>query len=480
MHRQTSTFALVSAVLLLTAGAVLSYLYRSHAEHELETMAERNNVGLARVFANTMWSDVSVYVVSSAGMTVSAMQASHEVEALNRHVSSMIRGSSIAEVTIYNLEHRVVYSTDQDEIGEVKPQDTGLKAAMSGRVASETAWKDHLDTLEGRISNRNVVSSYIPLYDPDAPDRVAAVFEIYDDVTDVLHQIEHTHMLITIVVGSVMLVLYVGLVAIVGRTNRTIARKHDENLRLSATVARSQAASQAKSEFLANMSHELRTPLNAIIGFSEIIKGEILGHVGVPRYRDYAADIHNSGCHLLAIVNDILDTVRAEAGMIPVNLDRVSVEEVIHQAERTVHQRALAGDITLDIRIDQHEPILSDEARLRQILLNLLSNAVKFTPAGGRVTVTTRRRHNRLVIEVADTGIGISADDLPKAMAPFGQVDSSLARNYEGTGLGLPLAKRLTELLGGTFRIDSIVGQGTRVQIGLPRNDAGTVAAVAA
>jgi hypothetical protein len=195
MHRQTSTFALVSAVLLLTAGAVLSYLYRSHAEHELETMAERNNVGLARVFANTMWSDVSVYVVSSAGMTVSAMQASHEVEALNRHVSSMIRGSSIAEVTIYNLEHRVVYSTDQDEIGEVKPQDTGLKAAMSGRVASETAWKDHLDTLEGRISNRNVVSSYIPLYDPDAPDRVAAVFEIYDDVTDVLHQIEHTHML---------------------------------------------------------------------------------------------------------------------------------------------------------------------------------------------------------------------------------------------------------------------------------------------
>jgi signal transduction histidine kinase len=224
------------------------------------------------------------------------------------------------EVTIYDLEHHVVYSTDQDEIGEVKPQDTGLKAAMSGRVASETAWKDHLDTLEGRITNRNVVSSYIPLYDSDAPDRVAAVFEIYDDVTDVLHQIEHTHLLITIVVGGVMLVLYLGLVAIVGSTNRRIARKHDENLRLSAAVTRSQAASQAKSEFLANMSHELRTPLNAIIGFSEIIKGEILGRVGVPRYRDYAADIHNSSCHLLAIV-----TADYVAGKIELSLPRTAI-----------------------------------------------------------------------------------------------------------------------------------------------------------
>jgi two-component system, cell cycle sensor histidine kinase PleC len=480
VNSQTSTFALVSAVLLVIAGGTLSYLYRSHAEHQLETMAERNNVGLARVFANTMWSDLSAHVGTSTGLTVLALQASHDVEALNRHVSGLIRGSSIVELTIYDLEYRVVYSTDKDEIGEVKSQDTGLKAAMSGRIASETAWKDHLDTLEGRISNRNVVSSYVPLYDPDAPGRVAAIFEIYDDVTDVLHQIEHTHILITIVVGSVMLVVYVGLVAIVGRTNRRIARKHDENLRLSATVARSQAASQAKSEFLANMSHELRTPLNAIIGFSEIIKGEMLGRVGVPRYRDYAVDIHNSGRHLLAIVNDILDTASAEAGMIPVKLDRVSVEEVMHQAERTVHQRALAGGITLDIRIDPDEWLLSDAARLRQILLNLLSNAVKFTPAGGRVTVTARRQHGRLVIEVADTGIGISADDLPKAMAPFGQVDSSLTRNYEGTGLGLPLAKRLTELLGGTFSIDSIVGQGTRVQIRLPRDNVGTVGAVAA
>jgi signal transduction histidine kinase len=414
-------------------------------------------------------------------MTAEAMQASPEIAVLNRRVSALIRGASIAEVTIYDMKQRVVYSTDEDEISEVKTQNTGLTAAMSGHVASETAWKDHLDTLEGRVSDRNVVSSYIPLYAPDAPERVAAIFEIYDDVTDVLHEIERTHMLIMIVVGTVMLVVYVGLVAIVGRANHRIARKHTENVRLSAAVARSEAASQAKSDFLANMSHELRTPLNAIIGFSEMIKDEVLGQVGVPDYREYAGDIHRSGCHLLAVVNDILDTVKVEAGIMPINLERISVGDVIQQAERTVHQCALAGEITLDIQLDQSdESILSDEARLRQILLNLLSNAVRFTPPGGRVTVTTHPQHDRLVIEVTDSGIGISADDLPKAMAPFGQVDSSLARTYEGAGLGLSLAKRLTELLGGTFSIESIVGKGTRVRIGLPRTDPDTAVAVAA
>ncbi len=480
MRRQTVIFALVSAILLLIAGAALSYFYRSHAEHALETMAERNNVGLARVFANTMWSDVTPYVEASAGMTAAAMQASPEVEALKRRVSNSIRGSSIAEVTIYDLHQRVVYSTDGDEIGEVKPHNAGLEAAGAGRVASETTWKDHLDTLEGEISNRNVVESYIPLYDPDTPDRLVAIFEIYDDVTDVLQEIEQTHLRIMIVVGSVLLLVYVGLVATVGRSNRRIAGEHAKNVRLSRAVARAEAANQAKSEFLANMSHELRTPLNAIIGFSEIIRDEILGPIGTPLYRDYAVDIYDSGSHLLAIVNDILETVSAEAGMISINLGRVEMGDIIHQAERIVQQRALAGGVALAIDLDRSlEPILCDETRLRQIVLNLLSNAVKFTPAGGRVTIAARRDHDGVIVEIADTGIGISADDLPKAMAPFGQVDSSLARSHEGTGLGLPLAKRLTELLGGTFRIDSTVGQGTRVRISLPARGPGEMAAAA-
>src|SRR5258708_9503555 len=152
-----------------------------------------------------------------------------------------------------------------------------------------------------------------------------------------------------IVVGSVLLLVYVGLVATVGRSNRRIAGEQAKSVRLSRAVARAEAANEAKSEFLDNMSHELRTPLNAIIGFSEIIRDEILGPIGTPLYRDYAVDIYDSGSHLLAIVNDILETVSAEAGMISINLGRVEIGDIIHQAERIVQQRALAGRVALAI-----------------------------------------------------------------------------------------------------------------------------------
>jgi two-component system, cell cycle sensor histidine kinase PleC len=469
MHRHTISFAVISAVLLMLAGTALSYLYRTHAQHEVEAMAERNNVALARVFANTMLSDAMGYVAASETLSAAEMQRRSEVEALKDRMAQLIKGSSVAEVTIYDLRSRVVYSTDEDEIGETKPHNAGLDSARARRVASATVWKDHLDTLEGAISDRNVVESYIPLYDPAAPEQVAAIFEIYDDVTDILREIEQNHRRIMIIVGGVMSALYLGLVVIVVRGARRIAQQHAKNLRLSAAVARSEAANQAKTEFLANMSHELRTPLNAIIGFSEMIKREALGPVGVPRYAEYATHIHSSGTHLLAIVNNLFDIVNAETGTMVLQRERVAIAEIIQQSERTIRERAAAAGIAVEVELDEQlEPIVSDEARLRQIVLNLLSNAVKFTPRGGLLKVAARREHETVVVEIADTGIGISPEDLPNAMAPFGQVDSSLARTHQGTGLGLPLAKRMTELLGGTFRIDSTVGAGTRIRITFP------------
>jgi signal transduction histidine kinase len=469
MHRKTVAFALISAVLLVIAATVLSTLYRSHAEREMEIMAERNNAALARVFANTIWADIARYLVSSEALTSQSMRSGPEVDALNRRIEHLIKGSSVVEVTIYDLHSRIVYSTDDDEIGEIKEHNLGLAAARAGRVASVTVRKDHLDTLEGRISNRDVVESYIPLFDPETPERVIAVFEIYDDVTEILHEIGRNQIIITGVVSIIMLLVYVSLVAIVGRGGRRIAREHAENLRLSAAIARSDAANQAKSEFLANMSHELRTPLNAIIGFSEIMEGEMLGRIGTPQYKEYARDIHASGLHLLGIVNDILDIARAEAGKLQINFQEISVAEIVGQVERVIRPQALAAGVAFTAEVDgEFGPIISDEVRLRQILLNLLSNAVKFTPAGGRVTLAARRQLHGVQLEITDTGIGIASADMPKALAFFGQVDSSFARIHEGTGLGLPLAKRITELLGGTLHIASVVGEGTRVQVTLP------------
>ncbi|MCH8096832.1 MAG: PAS-domain containing protein [Proteobacteria bacterium] len=232
-----------------------------------------------------------------------------------------------------------------------------------------------------------------------------------------------------------------------------------------------EAANRAKSEFLTLMSHELRTPLNAIIGFSEIIKGEMFGPVGTDRYRDYAGDVHESGRHLLALINDILDLSKIEAGKLELDESDVDVAEVIHSCLRLVRERAGNGGVRLVTEIPEDLPALRfDERKLKQILINLLSNAVKFTPAGGTVTVKAWfRADSGYVFQVIDTGIGIAIEDIPKALTSFGRIDSKLARKYEGTGLGLPLTKSLVELSSGSMDLQSEVGIGTTVTVRFPK-----------
>jgi PAS domain S-box-containing protein len=231
-------------------------------------------------------------------------------------------------------------------------------------------------------------------------------------------------------------------------------------------------ANRTKSEFLANMSHELRTPLNAIIGFSEIIQKEMFGPIGSGRYKDYAVDIHESGTHLLNLINDILDVSKAEAGKIELQESQVLVHELVDASLRLIMPRAREAAVTLaEPHVDHLPPIRADERRLKQVLINLLSNAVKFTAPGGRVTLDAAVDAKRgLVLRVIDTGIGMAAEDIPKALEPFGQVDSKLSRKYEGTGLGLPLSKALVELHGGRLEIESQPGTGTTVSVILPPN----------
>jgi signal transduction histidine kinase len=234
--------------------------------------------------------------------------------------------------------------------------------------------------------------------------------------------------------------------------------------------AATEAASQAKSDFLANMSHELRTPLNAIIGFSQLTLAD--AHDKLPRsaYRDYARDVLLSARHLLSIINDILDFSKLEAGKMVLDDAAVSLADEVAVAERMVAERAAAGTISLASEGLEALPAVRGDARaLRQAVLNLLSNAVKFTPEHGHVLVAGRRTDTGgVTLSIADTGIGIAKTDIPKALAPFTQIDSSLSRRYEGTGLGLPLAKSLVEAHGGTLTIDSEPGVGTSVTIALP------------
>ena len=233
---------------------------------------------------------------------------------------------------------------------------------------------------------------------------------------------------------------------------------------------KAEAANRAKSDFLANMSHELRTPLNAIIGFSDIIKEQMLGPVENDRYLEYIRDINSSASHLLSVINDILDLSKIEFGNVALNEENVDLEATIQSCLTIIGERARNGGLTIDYAPLQPMPgVWAEERRIKQILINLLSNGVKFTPTGGSIAIRLRREaDDALAIAISDTGIGIRREDLEKVMAPFGQVDSGLNRKFEGTGLGLPLTKAFVEMHGGRFLLESELGAGTTASAILP------------
>jgi two-component system cell cycle sensor histidine kinase PleC len=235
-----------------------------------------------------------------------------------------------------------------------------------------------------------------------------------------------------------------------------------------AEKTRAEGANRAKSEFLANMSHELRTPLNAINGFSEIMKGEMYGPLGDKRYKEYANDIFNSGQHLLALINDVLDMAKIEAGKLTLHYERVTIDDVVEDAMRLMRGRAEATGLEMQVALDPLPEIEADYRALKQILLNLLSNALKFTPRGGRITLQGAVVGDLVRLSVRDTGIGISAEDLSRLARPFEQVETQQAKTQQGTGLGLALTRSLIEMHGGVFELSSEPGQGTTASFALP------------
>ena len=242
------------------------------------------------------------------------------------------------------------------------------------------------------------------------------------------------------------------------------------NSELTVSKERAEEANRAKSLLLAHMSHELRTPLNAVIGFSEIIKNQMVGPIGNPSYADYARDIHESGKHLLEVVDNLLDIAKIESGKLSLREETVPLMralEITLTAVRTqAHKKRISIDIALESTVSE---LFGDELKLCQALMNLLSNAVKFTPDGGRISIGVHdTRDGGLVITLMDTGIGMTDDEILVALQPFQQVDNGLDRKYEGSGLGLPLAKHFIEAHGGTLAIASRKGKGTPVSVRLP------------
>jgi two-component system NtrC family sensor kinase len=246
-------------------------------------------------------------------------------------------------------------------------------------------------------------------------------------------------------------------------------KRAQEDLRQAKESA--EASNVAKSRFLSNMSHELRTPLNAIIGFADVMRHKMFGPFDCDRYREYLDDIHHAAHHLLRIINDILDISRVESGRLELREELFEVKDAMESVSRLVSDQVRRQELTLELDVAQNLPQLRADRRiLEQAFLNLLYNAAKFTPAGGKIAFhASLAREGDLLVSVADTGVGIAAEDIEKVMAPFGQVENKLSRQHAGTGLGLPLSETFIKVHGGRLDIESQLNKGTTVTIRLPK-----------
>jgi len=349
-------------------------------------------------------------------------------------------------VILYDAERRMIlanasYRKIFPQLEELLVPGTKLESIIAG-AATRIKFKNFTKYVSKRMA-----------YEQDADENVK--FHVFDNGSLFMNAVQFTS------TGGTVSVW----------TDVSEMRTHEDELRLAKDEA--ETANRSKSTFLANMSHELRTPLNAVIGFSEVIVKEVFGSLNSERYRQYAADIHSSGEHLLQIINDILDLSKIEAGAQELELEDLALAEVIDESIQIVRDRASQADVELHVATAQSALHLkADRLRIKQILLNLLTNAIKFSAPGTRIDISMIDDAAKGVgFRVQDQGCGIEAKDIASVLEPFGQASNPVARREEGTGLGLPLSKSLAELHGGALELTSEIGIGTNVTVMFPPQD---------
>jgi len=453
-----------------------------------------NNKHLVEIYKDQIWSSSSEVIKKLRVGSSNEVLLPEEFISYTKKTLSFFTNSAFMKVQMFDANGKEFFSSNDLKIDLIDSDTSslyeyyitkldykilqdkmiydGLNEAYNGTQISGILPKINVTSSTAPSRNASAVISYIPIINDTG--QVDTVIAIYTDATWLysdLNALERK-------VCAILIVLFCLFFAVIIHNTNYAQKVIDKQLQLNVTLekAKKQAEEENKSktEFLANVSHELRTPLNTIIGFSEIILSEYGVNLDPEKHNNYVGDILNSGKHLLSVINDILDYSKASADNLKVEMIEVDVNKIAKSSLRFVEPRAKESNITLVSEIPESMVIIkADPKRLRQALLNLLSNAVKFTLDGGIVTVNIVKNieKKQIYIRVIDTGIGIAENDIPKAMASFGQVDNSLSRKYEGTGLGLPLTKKLVELMNGKFDIVSAVGIGTTITLTFDYSD---------
>ncbi len=345
------------------------------------------------------------------------------------------------------------------------------------RNASNNIFKAYLTKEEyknkEKTSNEYFVAVTVPMHATrenekykDAATNTLSIAVIYFNVSNIMLMLTVVQYILAACFAVLCVAIIGASVTIRKKSMTLIEKQYATSVEMAQAKEIAENESLNKSRFLANVSHELRTPLNAIIGFSEMMKNEDMGPINNAQYKECVKDIHASGQHLLNLINDILDYSKAEENKLDAHIEDVDIVKLVKVCLRMLMPRAEEAHVTLiqNIALDGIV-IKADPKRLKQVLLNIMSNSVKFTPENGKVTTSVNVNGDKVIIEIQDTGVGMEPQDLAKAMSPFGQIQNKLSDRYDGTGLGLPLSKKLIEIMHGTFDIRSEVGLGTTTTI---------------
>ena len=478
--------ALVCVLVGSVTAGILAHVFADQAKGELDQSVFAEHTTIVQTIASGLWRRYFPLTPQTVMTTAGPMVVPVDTAKFPAEAANFLKQYQAARVSIYAFrDGQPVKLATSNAISWTNNKGKPVELVKLDAIAKGYTAKRHVSATSADGRKVRLFQSIIPIPKalPEGEQVMPCInnfrttvcvpelfVETMSEVTRPYDKISLYKWLFT----GIAVLLFVVIVSIVlitvSRAETIIAKQHEVNLELTAAAAAAEAQSRDKSMFLASISHELRTPLNAIIGFSEIIKTE--GRNGlIKQHQDYIDDIHASGKHLLALINDILDYSKAEAGKLQLEYSEADLLKLARNCMRMVLPRAEDAQVTLVENLPKTAIVITtDIKKLKQVMLNLLSNAVKFTPAGGEVRVSAWEDvvTKDVVIEVRDTGIGIAPKDISRVMMPFVQVDSTLSRRFEGTGLGLPLSKKFVESMGGQFFIESEVNKGTTITARLP------------
>lgn len=464
-------------------------LYRQFVMHDiiLRQISE-NNKYLVESYKQQIWTSSHKVVKKLHKTHNSKILSEQSLISFIQNTTLFFKNSDTVKVQIFNKKGEEFFATNNLTINVVDKDNSsfyeyystkldyfilknfviydGLSKAYDGEQVNSVFPKVSVASQNGEINNASVVVNYIPLI--SSAGEVEAIMVLYTDATALRQQLGILERKMLGVFALVFILFFGIIVHNTSYAQKVIDKQLQINKFLEEAKIRAEDENRSKTEFLANVSHELRTPLNAIIGFSEIILSEHSANIEPKQYNDYVSDILHSGKHLLSVINDLLDYSKASADKLQVEIIEIDLNKMVQSTMRMIEQRADVSGINLIAELpENHIIIKADSKRLKQALLNLLSNAIKFTLEGGSVTINISQNIQKqlVYIRIIDTGIGIADHDISQALSSFGQVDNSLSRKYEGTGLGLPLTKKLVELMNGKFEIVSAVNVGTTVTL---------------